>query len=150
LSLFSDDFVEFWNTIQQLKTEDGTQAYSYNLDQDILEVTLEEGTDQEARPQSVPSPPPAPRPMKTPKREANKVVAEMQQINTAIKTIVENVHKRKTYIKDNKRRKIMTIYSKEVKRTRRRVEDAMKENREECMLMRGDFNRRIGERGARN
>jgi hypothetical protein len=88
--------------------------------------------------------------MKTPKREANKVVAEMQQINTAIKTIVENVHKRKTYIKDNKRRKIMTIYSKEVKRTRRRVEDAMKENREECMLMQGDFNRKIGERGARN
>jgi hypothetical protein len=102
LSLFSDDFVEFWNTIQQLKTEDGTQAYSYNLDQDILEVTLEEGSDQEARPQSVPSPPPVPRPMKTPKREANKVVAEMEQINTAIKTIVENVHKRKTYIKDNK------------------------------------------------
>jgi hypothetical protein len=49
-----------------------------------------------------PPPPPVPRPMKTPKREANKVVAEMQQINTAIKTIVENVHKRKAYIKGNK------------------------------------------------
>jgi hypothetical protein len=147
LPLFSDDFVEFWNTIQQLKTEDGARAYSYNLDQNILEVTLEEGSDQEPRPQSVPPPPSVPRPMKTPKREANKVVAKMQQINTAIKTIV---HKRKAYIKGNKWRKIMTIYSKDVKRTRRRVEDAMKENREECMLMRGGFNRRIGERGARN
>jgi hypothetical protein len=44
----------------------------------------------------------------------------------------------------------MTIYSKEMKTTRRRVEDAMKENREECMLMGGDFNGRIGERGVRN
>jgi hypothetical protein len=44
----------------------------------------------------------------------------------------------------------MTIYGKEMKTTRRRVEDAMKENREECMLMQGDFNRKIGERGARN
>jgi hypothetical protein len=124
---------------------------SIKLDQNILEVTLEEVSDQEARPQSVPPPPPpVPRPMKTPKREANKAVAEMQQINTAIKTIVENVHKRKAYIKGNESRKIITIYSKEVKRTRRRVEDAMKENREECMLMRGDFNRRIGERGAIN
>jgi hypothetical protein len=47
--------------------------------------------------------------------------------------------------------KIMRIYSKEVKTTRRRVDDAVKENREEeCMLMGGDFNGRIGERGARN
>jgi hypothetical protein len=47
--------------------------------------------------------------------------------------------------------KIMTIYSKEVKTTKRGVEDTMKENREEeCMLMGGDFNGRIGERGARN
>jgi hypothetical protein len=44
----------------------------------------------------------------------------------------------------------MTIYSKEVKTTRRRVKDAMKENREECMLMGGDFNGRIRERGTGN
>jgi hypothetical protein len=44
----------------------------------------------------------------------------------------------------------MTIYSKEVKTTRRRVEDSMKENREEGMVMGGDFSGRIGERGARN
>jgi hypothetical protein len=35
----------------------------------------------------------------------------------------------------NKWWKIMTIYSKEVKTRRRRVEDAMKENREICMLI---------------
>jgi hypothetical protein len=46
--------------------------------------------------------------------------------------------------------KIRTIYSKEMKTTRRRVEDAMKENREECMLMGRDFNGRIGESGAIN
>jgi hypothetical protein len=46
--------------------------------------------------------------------------------------------------------KIVRIYSKEVKTTRRRVDDAVKENREECMLMVGDFNGRIGETGARN
>ncbi|KAJ3621436.1 hypothetical protein MTP99_003566 [Tenebrio molitor] len=40
--------------------------------------------------------------------------------------------------------------SKEMKTTRRRVEDAMKENREDCILLGGDFNGRIGERGARN
>jgi hypothetical protein len=44
----------------------------------------------------------------------------------------------------------MTIYSKEMKTTRRRVEDAMKENREDCILLGGDFNGRIGERGERN
>jgi hypothetical protein len=44
----------------------------------------------------------------------------------------------------------MTIYSKEMKTTRRRVEDAMKENREDCILLGGDFNGEIGERGARN
>jgi hypothetical protein len=43
----------------------------------------------------------------------------------------------------------MTIYSKEMKTTRRRIEDAMKENREEFMLMGGDFNWRMGERRAR-
>jgi hypothetical protein len=36
-----------------------------------------------------------------------------------------------------------------MKTTRRDVEDRMKENREECMLMGRDFNERIGERGAR-
>jgi hypothetical protein len=37
-----------------------------------------------------------------------------------------------------------------MKTTRRRVEDAMKENREDRILLVGDFNRRIGERVARN
>jgi hypothetical protein len=46
---------------------------------------------------------------------------------------------------------IMTIYSKEMKTTIIiGVEDATKKNREECMLFGGDFNGRIGERGARN
>jgi hypothetical protein len=40
----------------------------------------------------------------------------------------------------NKWWKIMTIYSKDMKTTRRSVQDTMKENREECMLMGGDFN----------
>jgi hypothetical protein len=44
----------------------------------------------------------------------------------------------------------MTIYSKEMKTTRRRVKDAMKENKEESILLGGDFNGRIGERRARN
>jgi hypothetical protein len=44
----------------------------------------------------------------------------------------------------------MTMYSKDVKTTRRPVENAMKENREDCILLGGDFNGRIGERGARN
>jgi hypothetical protein len=44
----------------------------------------------------------------------------------------------------------MTIYSKETKTTRRRFEDAMKENREDCILLGGYFDGRIGERGARN
>jgi hypothetical protein len=44
----------------------------------------------------------------------------------------------------------MTIYSKEMKTTRRRVEDARTENRENCILLGGDFNGRIRERGARN
>jgi hypothetical protein len=42
--------------------------------------------------------------------------------------------------------KIMTIYNKEVKTARRHVEDAMKENGEECIIMGGDFYGRIGER----
>jgi endonuclease/exonuclease/phosphatase (EEP) superfamily protein YafD len=44
----------------------------------------------------------------------------------------------------------MTVYSKEMKTTRRRVKDAMKENKEESILLGGDFNGRIGERRARN
>jgi hypothetical protein len=47
------------------------------------------------------------------------------------------------------RKKIMTIYSKKMKTTVRGVEDTMKENRQECMLIGGDFNGRIGSRGAR-
>jgi hypothetical protein len=42
----------------------------------------------------------------------------------------------------------MTIYSKEMKTTRRRVEDAMKENREDRIRLGGDFKGRTGERGA--
>jgi hypothetical protein len=34
--------------------------------------------------------------------------------------------------------------------TRRRGENTMKKDREECLLAGGDFNGRIGERGARN
>jgi hypothetical protein len=44
----------------------------------------------------------------------------------------------------------MIIYSKEIKTTRRGVEDTIKENSEECMLMGEDFNGRIAETGARN
>jgi hypothetical protein len=44
----------------------------------------------------------------------------------------------------------LTIYSKEMKTTRRRDEDAMKGNWEDRTLLGGDFNRRIGERGAAN
>jgi hypothetical protein len=50
----------------------------------------------------------------------------------------------------NKWWKIMTIYSKEMKTTIRIVEDTIKENREDCVLLGGNFNGRIGERGARN
>jgi hypothetical protein len=39
---------------------------------------------------------------------------------------------------------------KEMRTTRRPVEDAMKENREDLILLGGDFNGRIGERGTRN
>jgi hypothetical protein len=46
--------------------------------------------------------------------------------------------------------KIMTIYSKEMKTTRRRVEDAIKENSEYRILLGGHLNGKIGERGARN
>jgi hypothetical protein len=44
----------------------------------------------------------------------------------------------------------LRIYSKEMKTTRRRVEDAMKENRENRIFLGGDLNGKIGERGARN
>jgi hypothetical protein len=37
-----------------------------------------------------------------------------------------------------------------MKTTRRRVEDARKENKEKCILLGGDFNGRIGGRGTRN
>jgi hypothetical protein len=46
--------------------------------------------------------------------------------------------------------KILRVYSKEMRITTRRVENTMKKDREEWMLVRGDFNGRIGERGARN
>jgi hypothetical protein len=39
-----------------------------------------------------------------------------------------------------------TIYSKKMKTTRRGIEDTIKENREECMLMGGNFNGKIGKR----
>ncbi|KAH0814053.1 hypothetical protein GEV33_008739 [Tenebrio molitor] len=51
---------------------------------------------------------------------------------------------------DNEWCKIVTVYSKEMRKTTRRVENTMKMDREECMLLGGDFNGRIGERGARN
>jgi hypothetical protein len=59
------------------------------------------------------------------------------------------MHSKKVHI-GNKWWKIMTIYSKEMKTTRRRVEDAMKENREDRILLGRDFNWRIGEKGAKN
>jgi hypothetical protein len=46
--------------------------------------------------------------------------------------------------------KILTVYSKEMRTTTRRVENTIKKDREECMLVGGDFNGRIGERVARN
>jgi hypothetical protein len=46
--------------------------------------------------------------------------------------------------------KIITVYNKEMRITTGRVENTMKMDREECMLVGGDFNGRIGERGARN
>jgi hypothetical protein len=55
---------------------------------------------------------------------------------------------RKVHI-GNKWWKIMTIYSKEMKTTRRRVQDAMKENRADRIFLGGKFDERIGERGAR-
>jgi hypothetical protein len=44
----------------------------------------------------------------------------------------------------------MTIYSKEMKITIRGVEDTIKGNREDCILLGEDFNGSMGERGARN
>jgi hypothetical protein len=61
----------------------------------------------------------------------------------------EGCMERKVHV-SNKSWKIMTVYSKEVKTTRRRVQDAMKENRKECMFMEGDINGRIGKRGVRS
>jgi hypothetical protein len=61
----------------------------------------------------------------------------------------EGFMERKVYI-GNKWWKIMTIYSKNMKTTRRHIEDAMKENREDRILLGRDFNGKIGGRGARN
>jgi hypothetical protein len=61
----------------------------------------------------------------------------------------EGCMERKVHI-GNKWWKIMTIFSKEMKTIRRRVQDAMKENREDCILLRGYFNGRIREKGANN
>jgi hypothetical protein len=61
----------------------------------------------------------------------------------------EGCMERKVHI-GNKWWKMMTTYSKERKTTRRCVEDAMKENREDRILLRVYFNGGIGERGARN
>jgi hypothetical protein len=52
---------------------------------------------------------------------------------------------RKVHI-GNKWWKTRTIYSKQMKTTRKRIEDAMNEN----IFLGGDFNGKIGERGARN
>jgi hypothetical protein len=41
----------------------------------------------------------------------------------------------------------MTIYSKEMKTKRRRIEGAMKEKKEDCTPLGEDFNGRIGGRG---
>jgi hypothetical protein len=46
--------------------------------------------------------------------------------------------------------KIMTIYGRDEKIIRGLVENTIKENREDCMLLGKDFNRRTGEREARN
>jgi hypothetical protein len=46
--------------------------------------------------------------------------------------------------------KIMTIYSEEMKTKIRGVENTIKENREDCMLLGRDFNRRAEEREGRN
>jgi hypothetical protein len=87
------------------------------------------------------------------KREQKK--EELPGIITGVKLGIKEMRQeegcmeRKVHI-GNKWWKIMTIYSKEMKTTRRRVEDAMKENREDCILLGGDFNGEIGERGARN
>jgi hypothetical protein len=44
----------------------------------------------------------------------------------------------------------MTIYSKEMKTIRRHVEDAMKDNRKDCILLGGNFKGKMGEREERN
>jgi hypothetical protein len=59
------------------------------------------------------------------------------------------MHGKKLYV-GNEWWKIITVYSKEMRTTTRRVENTVKKDREECMLVGGDFNGRIGERGARN
>jgi hypothetical protein len=68
-------------------------------------------------------------------------------IDSATPTSTPNLKKHPL---DNEWWKIATVYSKEMRKTTRRVENTMKMDREECMLLGGDFNGRIGERGARN
>jgi hypothetical protein len=63
-----------------------------------------------------------------------------------VKVEEEECMERKVHV-GNKWWKIKAIYSKEMNTTR----TTMKENREDCILLGGDFsNGRIGERGARN
>jgi hypothetical protein len=90
----SNDFSQ--NTELSVEEEITDPQNLHNRDQDPLEFPsiTEEGSDEEVRPPSVP-PPQLLGPVKTPKREANTVVAEMQQINNTVKTIFENVNKRK-------------------------------------------------------
>jgi hypothetical protein len=90
----SNDYSQ--NTELSVEEEITDPQNLHNMDQDPLEIPsiIEEGSDEEVRPPSVP-PPQLLGPVKTPKREANKVVAEMQQINNTVKTIFDNVNKRK-------------------------------------------------------
>jgi hypothetical protein len=62
----------------------------------------------------------------------------------------EGCRERKVHIL-NKWWEIMIIYSKEMKTTRRRVEEAIKKTGKIVfLLLRWDFNGRVGERGERN
>jgi hypothetical protein len=90
----SNDYSQ--NTELSVEEEITDPQNLHNMDQDPLEIPsiIEEGSDEEVRPPSVP-PPQLLGPVKTPKREANKVIAEMQQINNTVKTIFDNVNKRK-------------------------------------------------------
>jgi hypothetical protein len=65
------------------------------------------------------------------------------------KGVEEGYMERNVHI-DNEWWKIITVYSKEMRTTTRQVENTMKMDREECMLVGGDFNGRIGASGAKN